>query len=1054
MTEDQLEQQCLEWFAEGGWEVGYGPDIAHDGPNPERANYRQVLLLADLEAALRRINSHLPDTAIEQALAVVSKPESLDVVVSNRSFHRLLLEGVPVEYKRDDRVIHDSAFLVDFTDLSSNRFRAINQFTIEGSKQLRRPDIICFINGLPLAVLELKSPTSENVSIWDAFNQIQTYKDEVPDLFAYNEAIIISTGFEARVGSLTANQERFMPWRTIRHEDDKPIVEWQLETMVRGFFDRELFLDYLRYFVIFETDSDQLIKKIAGYHQFHAVREAVKATVIASQSPEQSAQAEKRATYADEVVAGSKKAGVVWHTQGSGKSISMCCYAGKLLQQPEMNNPTLVVVTDRNDLDGQLFGTFSAAKELLKQDPVQADDREELRQMLAERESGGIIFTTVQKFALLAAETAHPVLNGRHNIVVISDEAHRSQYGLKATLTADGRYKFGYAKHMRDALPNASFIGFTGTPIANEDKDTRAVFGDYVSIYDIQDAVDDGATVPIYYESRLAKLDINRDLIDELSEQVDEVVEDEEDVNQREKTKGEWSRLEKLVGSGPRLQQVAADLVKHFETRTALMEGKGMIVAMSRVICAQLYNEIVALRPEWHDDDPEKGAIKVVMTGSAADKPLLQPHIHNAQTKKRLEARFKDPSDPLKLVIVRDMWLTGFDAPVCHTMYVDKPMKGHNLMQAIARVNRVFKNKPGGLVVDYIGIASELKQALKTYTDAQGRGEPTHSTEEAYAVLLEKLDIIHGMFAKTPQQAGFDYSNYATDALKLLPAAANYILSLDDGKKRFLDAVLAMNKAYSLCSTMDEAQAYHKEIAFLSAVKSVISNSTSVDRKLTEDSKNSILKQILDNAVIADGVVDIFDTCGLEKPDIGLLSDEFLEDVRQMPYRNLAVELLEKLLQDTIKARTRNNVVQEKKYSDRLEATLRKYNNRAIEAAQVIEELIAMAKQFQEDLAREAELGLNPDEVAFYDALANNESAVREMGDEILKKIAVEITEQLRKSTTVDWQVRESVRARLRILVRRTLQRYKYPPDNAKEAVELIMQQAEVLSNDWSRAAG
>ncbi len=1050
MTEDQLEQQCLEWFAEGGWEIVHGADIAPDGPTPERNNYRQVVLLADLEAAVRRINPHLPDAAIEQAVAIVSKPESLDTVISNRGFHRLLLDGVPVEYKRDDEVIHDHAFLIDFTDLKANRFRAINQFTIEGSKQLRRPDIICFINGLPLAVLELKSPTAENVDIWDAFNQIQTYKDEVPDLFAYNQAVVVSDGYNARVGSLTANQERFMPWRTIKHEDDKPLLDWQLETMVRGFFDRELFLDYLRYFVIFENDSDKLIKKIAGYHQFHAVREAVKATVIASQDPGQFFQAEKRARYADEVVPGSKKAGVVWHTQGSGKSISMVCYAGKLLQQPEMNNPTLVVVTDRNDLDGQLFGTFSAAKELLKQDPAQADDRDALRVMLAERESGGIIFTTVQKFALLVGENAHPILNDRHNIVVISDEAHRSQYGLKATLKADGNYKFGYAKHMRDALPNAAFIGFTGTPIANEDKDTRAVFGDYVSIYDIQDAVDDGATVPIYYESRLAKLDINRDLIDELSDQVEDVVEDEEDVGQREKTKGEWSRLEKLVGSGPRLQQVAADLIQHFETRSALMEGKAMIVAMSRDICAQLYNEIVALRPEWHDDDPEKGAIKVVMTGSAADKKLLQPHIHNKQTKKRLEKRFKDINDPLKLVIVRDMWLTGFDAPACHTMYVDKPMKGHNLMQAIARVNRVFKNKPGGLVVDYIGIANELKQALKTYADAKGRGEPTHSTEEAYAILLEKLDIIHGMFAKTPKSPGFDYSNFATDAIKLLVPAANYILGLDDGKKRFLDTVLAMSKAYSLCSTMDEAGAYHKEIAFLSAVKAAITKHTSVDRKLTQEEKNSTLKQILDNAVIAEGVTDVFALCGLDKPNIGLLSDEFLEDVRQMPYKNFAVELLEKLLKDNIKAKTRNNVVQEKKYSDRLQETLRRYNNRGIETAQVIEELIAMAKQFQADLAREAALGLNPDEVAFYDALANNESAVRELGDEILKKIAIEITEKLRASTTVDWQVRESVRAKLRILVRRTLQRYKYPPDQAVAAVELILQQAEVLSNSWS----
>lgn len=1050
MTEDQLEQQCLEWFAEGGWEIVHGADIAPDGPTPERNNYRQVVLLADLEAAVRRINPHLPDAAIEQAVAIVSKPESLDTVISNRGFHRLLLDGVPVEYKRDDEVIHDHAFLIDFTDLKANRFRAINQFTIEGSKQLRRPDIICFINGLPLAVLELKSPTAENVDIWDAFNQIQTYKDEIPDLFAYNQAVVVSDGYNARVGSLTANQERFMPWRTIKHEDDKPLLGWQLETMVRGFFDRELFLDYLRYFVIFENDSDKLIKKIAGYHQFHAVREAVKATVIASQDPGQFFQAEKRARYADEVVPGSKKAGVVWHTQGSGKSISMVCYAGKLLQQPEMNNPTLVVVTDRNDLDGQLFGTFSAAKELLKQDPAQADDRDALRVMLAERESGGIIFTTVQKFALLVGENAHPILNDRHNIVVISDEAHRSQYGLKATLKADGNYKFGYAKHMRDALPNAAFIGFTGTPIANEDKDTRAVFGDYVSIYDIQDAVDDGATVPIYYESRLAKLDINRDLIDELSDQVEDVVEDEEDVGQREKTKGEWSRLEKLVGSGPRLKQVAADLIEHFETRSALMEGKAMIVAMSRDICAQLYNEIVALRPQWHDDDPEKGAIKVVMTGSAADKKLLQPHIHNKQTKKRLEKRFKDVKDPLKLVIVRDMWLTGFDAPACHTMYVDKPMKGHNLMQAIARVNRVFKNKPGGLVVDYIGIANELKQALKTYADAKGRGEPTHSTEEAYAILLEKLDIIHGMFAKTPQSPGFDYSNFATDAMKLLVPAANYILGLEDGKKRFLDTVLAMSKAYSLCSTMDEASAYHKEIAFLSAVKAAITKHTSVDRKLTQEEKNSTLKQILDNAVIAEGVTDVFALCGLDKPNIGLLSDEFLEDVRQMPYKNFAVELLEKLLKDNIKAKTRNNVVQEKKYSDRLQETLRRYNNRGIETAQVIEELIAMAKQFQADLEREAALGLNPDEVAFYDALANNESAVRELGDEILKKIAIEITDKLRASTTVDWQVRESVRAKLRILVRRTLQRYKYPPDQAVAAVELILQQAEVLSNSWS----
>ncbi|MDN5690748.1 MAG: type I restriction endonuclease subunit R [Acinetobacter sp.] len=1032
MNETQLENLCLDWFAENGWEVVHGIDIAPESSNPLRKDYKQILLEADVQAAFERLNPHLPASCFDQVLLKLSKPESLDLVTNNRAFHRMLLEGVPVTYKKQDDWVHDHAFLVDFNHVHQNRFVAVNQFTILGTKQPRRPDIICFINGIPFTVLELKSPTDENADIWDAFNQLQTYKEEISDLFVFNEALVVSDGVTARVGSLTANQERFLPWRTIKHEDDKPALEWELETVVRGFFDRELFLDYIRFFVLFETDGEKTIKKIAGYHQFHAVREAVQATIAAA-NPN-----------------GDKKAGVVWHTQGSGKSISMCCYAGKLLQQPAMHNPTLLIVTDRNDLDGQLFETFSNAQELLKQTPVQANNRDELRKFLAERESGGIIFTTVQKFALLEGETEHPLLNGRHNIVVMSDEAHRSQYGLKAKLGNDGTYKFGYAKHMRDALKNAAFIGFTGTPISSEDKDTRAVFGDYVSIYDIQDAVDDGATVPIYYESRLAKLDINKTEIEDLSDQVDEVVEDEEDVGNREKTKSEWSRLEKLVGATPRLKQIAADLVVHFEARTEATAGKGMIVTMSREICVHLYNEIIALRPDWHDPDPEKGKIKIVMTGSASDKPLLQPHIYNKQIKKRLEKRFKDVKDPLQLVIVRDMWLTGFDAPCTHTMYIDKPMKGHNLMQAIARVNRVFKDKQGGLVVDYIGIANELKQALKTYTDAKGKGEPTLRAEEAYAVLAEKMDAIRGMFAKTNEQVGMDLSAYETQAHRLIIPAANYVLSLKDGKKRFLDLVLAINKAFSLCSTLDEAKNLHKEIAFYSAIKAVISKHTSVDRKLSQAEKDSTLKQILDNAVIADGVTDVFAMCGLDKPNIGLLSDEFLEDVRQMPYRNLAVELLEKLLNDGIKAKTRNNVVQEKRFSDRLQETLRKYNNRAIETSQVIEELIQMAKEFQAEIQREAALGLNPDEIAFYDALANNESAVRELGDDTLKQIAREITEKLRKSTTVDWQVRDSVRAQLKILVRRTLQRWKYPPDKAAEAIELVMKQAEQLSNAWT----
>ncbi len=786
ISEDQLEQICLEWFREDGYEYAFGPDIAHDGEMPERVDYRQVVLTGCLLSAMQKINPHIPIplVVLEEAVLAVSKPESPVLIHNNRTFHRLLLEGVPVEYSDGEETRNDHAQLIDFNNFRNNQFLVVNQFTIQGTKMNRRPDVVVFINGLPIAVIELKNPSNEQTDIWDAFNQLQTYKDEISDLFVFNEALVVSDGWTARIGSLTADKERFMPWRTIKNEDDKPLLEYELEKVVKGFFDPELLLDYIRYFVIFEQDGDTAVKKIAGYHQFHAVREAVRVTVIASRQPEGLQTSEPRATYGQEVVPGSRKAGVVWHTQGSGKSISMCCYAGKLLQQPEMNNPTIVVVTDRNDLDGQLFNTFSNARELLRQIPVQAGSRDELREMLEARQAGGIIFTTVQKFSLLNGEENHPSLSPRSNIVVISDEAHRSQYGLKARLdTKTGKYIFGYAKHMRDAIPNASFIGFTGTPISMEDKDTRAVFGDYVSIYDIQDAVDDGATVPIYYESRLAKLDINREAIEELNDEVDEVIEDEEDINLRERTKSKWAALEKLVGSEPRLREVAGDLVQHFDSRAAVIPGKAMIVCMSREICAHMYNAIIALRPDWHDPDPEKGAIKIVMTGSAADKLLLQPHIYNQQTKKRLEKRFKDADDPLKLVIVRDMWLTGFDAPACHTMYVDKPMRGHNLMQAIARVNRVFKDKPGGLVVDYIGIGNELKQALKIYTDSKGKGAPTLLAEEAFSFLLEKLEVVRAMYH------GFDYSDYKTNATMLLPMAANHILGLEDGKKRFLDAM-------------------------------------------------------------------------------------------------------------------------------------------------------------------------------------------------------------------------------------------------------------------------
>ena len=1056
ITEDQLEQLAVLWFQDTGWAYANGADLAPEGATPERADFRAVVLKGRLAAAVQRLNPKLPLAAVDEVVHVATTPTETSLARKNRAFHRLLMDGVKVEFTNaQGEKETDHAQLVDFGNPARNDFLVVNQFTVAGTKQPRRPDLVVFVNGLPLGIVELKNPADPNADIWKAYQQLQTYKEEIADLLVFNEALVVSDGINARVGSLTATPEWFLPWRTIANEDDKPALEFELEKVVRGFFRPDLFLDYIRYFVLFEPDGDKLSKKIAGYHQFHGVREAVRVTLIAAATEESARVNEARATYGREVVPGSRQAGVFWHTQGSGKSISMACYAGKLLQQPEMNNPTLVVVTDRNDLDGQLYQQFCAAKDLLKQTPEQAESREQLREMLAARQSGGIIFTTIQKFSLLEGEAAHPPLCPRANVVVVADEAHRSQYGTKGRLdTKTGLYVFGNAKHMRDALPNASFIGFTGTPIALEDRDTRGVFGDYVSIYDIQDAVDDKATVPIYYENRLAKLDINRKEIDALNQDVEEVIEDEEDVAARENTKSQWTQLAKLVGAQPRLEEVARDFVQHFETRAGTLEGKAMFVAMSRDICVALFEEIIKLRSEWAGTkldsggwNAEDGAVRIIMTGTASDKAELQAHSYTKAQKKRLERRFKDPDDSLKIVIVRDMWLTGFDAPCCHTMYVDKPMHGHNLMQAIARVNRVFKDKPGGLVVDYIGIAAELKNALLTYTDAKGKGQPTVKAEDALKILKEKLDVVRGMMH------GFDYSKFETKPLQLLAPAANHLLGLPDGKKRFLDVMASATKAFSLCGTLDEAAGLRTEIAFFSAIRAVVVKGEKVGKKLSEDEKNSALKQILDNAIQSEGVNDIFALAGLEKPNIGLLSDAFLEDVRQTPLRNLAVELLERLLKDEIRAHSRTNLVQEKKYSDRLLATLAKYHNRAIETAQVIEELIAMAKDFQEALKRNENLGLNPDEVAFYDALAERPEVLQQMGDETLKKLAVELTEKLRSSTTVDWQVRESVRASMRLLVKRLLRKYKYPPEGQEEATALVLKQAETLAETWSLAA-
>ncbi|HCF7274936.1 TPA: type I restriction endonuclease subunit R [Pseudomonas aeruginosa] len=1039
MTEDQLEQETLGWLAEVGYTHLYGPIIAYDGESPERDNYRQVVLVERLRSAMAKLNPKVPLAAREDALKQVLELGLPVQLSANRLFHRLLVSGVPVQYQKDGETRGDFVRLIDWVEVKANDWLAINQFSIQGPKHTRRPDIILFVNGLPLVLLELKNPADVNADLGKAFDQIQTYKEQIPDLFQYNEILVIADGSEARMGSLSADAERFMNWRTIDGQDLDPLGQFnELETLVRGALAPKMLLDYLRYFVLFEDDG-RLVKKIAGYHQFHAVRAAIQQVITASRP------------------GGTHKGGVVWHTQGSGKSITMTCFAARVMQEAAMENPTIVVITDRNDLDGQLFGVFSLSQDLLREQPVQVESRGDLRTKLANRPSGGIVFATIQKFMPGVDEDTFPVLSDRSNIVVIADEAHRTQYGFGAELkTSEGlqtaesqtRYQVGYAQHLRDALPNATFVAFTGTPVSSEDRDTRSVFGEYIHVYDMQQATEDGATVAIYYESRLAKLSLKDSELPAIDDQVDELAEDEED-DQQSRLKSRWAALEKVVGAEPRIHSVATDLVAHFEERNqglvsmGQMPGKAMVVAMSREICVHLYNEIVALRPEWHDEDPEKGAIKIVMTGSASDKALLRPHIYSGQLKKRLEKRFKDPFDPLKLVIVRDMWLTGFDAPCVHTLYVDKPMKGHNLMQAIARVNRVFKDKQGGLVVDYIGIANELKAALKEYTGSKGKGRPTVDAHEAYSVLEEKLDVLRSLLY------GFDYSNFLTGGHKLLAGAANHVLGLEDGKKRFADTALAMSKAFTLCCTLDEAKAVREEVAFFQAIKVILIKREVSQQKKTDEERELAIRQIIGNAVVSGDVVDIFEAVGLDKPNIGLLDDAFLAEVRNLPEKNLAVELLERLLEGEIKSRYSTNLAQEKKFSELLANVIQRYQNRSIETAQVIEELIEMAKKFAAASQRGDALGLNDDELAFYDALANNEASVRELGDEILAKIAHELTASLRANVSVDWSSRESVRAKLRILVRRILRKYKYPPDQAEEAAQLVLNQAEMLCEAW-----
>ena len=1043
ITEADVEQAALDWLSGLGWQVAHGPDIAPDTPNAERDDYGQVTLERRLRDALAALNPGLPESALDDALRKLTRPQGSTLEARNRAFHRMLVNGVEIEYRDSDgRVRGDQVRVIDFDDPASNDWLAVNQFTVAEDRNTRRPDVVLFVNGLPLGVVELKNPADEDATIWTAWQQLQTYKAELPTLFSMNEALMVSDGTEARIGTLTAGREWFKPWRTVTGETLADPHMTELQVMLEGVFEPRRFLALVRDFIVFEDDgSGALVKKMAGYHQLHAVRVAVDETLRA---------AELRRGLMAEVGEGhyeaggkpggnpgDRRVGVVWHTQGSGKSLTMAFYAGAVVREPAMENPTIVVLTDRNDLDDQLFGTFSRCQDLLRQPPTQAESRADLRNKLSVN-AGGVVFTTIQKFFPEERGDTHPTLSDRRNVVVIADEAHRSQYD----------FIDGYARHMRDALPLASFVGFTGTPIELQDANTRAVFGDYISIYDIQRSVDDGATVPIYYESRLAKLTLDEDQRPKIDPDFEEATEGEE-VERRERLKTRWAQLEAVVGAENRVKQIAGDVVAHFEQRLEALKGKAMVVCMSRRICIDLYRELVRLRPDWHDDDDGKGAVKVVMTGSASDPLEWQPHIRNKARREELAQRFRDPADPLKVVLVRDMWLTGFDAPSLHTMYVDKPMRGHGLMQAIARVNRVFEDKPGGLVVDYLGLAQDLKKAVATYTDSGGKGRTALGQDEAVAVMLEKHEVCCALFH------GFDRSKWTTGApqerLNLLPAAQEHVLAQQDGKQRCLDAVRELSQAFALAVPHPETTRILDDVGFFQAVRAALSKRAAGEAR-PEEELDLAVRQIISRAVASEGVMDIFAAAGLDKPDISVLSDEFLAEVQGMPHRNLAVELLQKLLSGEVSTRRRKNVVQARSFAEMLEQTLRRYQNRAIEAAQVIEELIELAKEMREANARGERLGLSEDELAFYDALETNDSAVQVLGDETLRDIARELVNTVRGNVTIDWTLRENVRANLRRLVRRILRKHGYPPDKQEKATQTVLEQAEVLSEGWAAA--
>lgn len=1051
ISEDDLEKACLEWLEELGWSVEYGPDLAPKAENQEREDYMQVFLRGRLASALAKINPGIMEQGIDDAVGKILNVDNPQLTTNNRSFHRLLTDGVDVEtidQDGSDDIVHKKAWLLDVENPDNNDWMVLNQYTVLDDGRNRRADIVLFVNGIPLVVLELKSPTDENADIRQAFNQLQTYKQDIPPLFRSNALLVISDGVQARCGTITSGWDRFMPWRTIDGETIAPKGNPELEVTIRGLFNRQVFLDYILNFITFEDDGVNILKKAAAYHQYWAVNKALDCTLMAcgvnidpSVPPEGVSdilQVEEPAEPygVDASPSIGKRIGVVWHTQGSGKSLSMLFYAGKVIRHPAMYNPTLLVITDRNDLDDQLFGTFAGCAEMLRQSPVQAESRKHLRELLHVA-SGGVVFTTIQKFMPDQRGAVHAMLSERTNIVVIADEAHRSQYD----------FIDGFARHLHDALPNAAFIGFTATPIERDDRSTREIFGDYIDTYDIVRAVEDGATVPIYYESRLARIELSEEEIPHIDPEFEEITEGEEE-DEKQRLRNRWTALEAMVGTEKRIAQVAADLVEHFELRLTVIDGKGMIVCMSRRIAVEMYEAICKLRPDWHSEDDDAGTIKIVMSGSASDHVDWQPHIRNKARREALAKRFKDPVDKMKLVIVRDMWLTGFDCPAMHTMYLDKPMGGHNLMQAIARVNRVFRDKPGGLVVDYLGIADSLKRAVANSISGGRKEADKVDPEQALSVFIEKYEIVRDMLH------GFDYQAVikgpTSKRLEGLVLAMEHVLNIPDGKKRYLPAVSALSKAFALAMTQPEALKLRDEVGFFQELRAVLVKATGDEHGKTPAEMDAAIKQLVSDAVAPAGVVDILAAAGVDAPDISILSDEFLEEIQSLPQKNLALELLKKLIDDGIKQHTRKNIVQARSFAEMLERAIRKYQNRSIEAVEVIQELIQLAKEIREARERGEDLGLNEDQMAFFDALADNESAKQVMGDKKLKMLATLLVEKVRQNVSIDWTIREDVRAGIRLSVKYLLREHGYPPDMEEKATDLVLEQAEVLSREWS----